>query len=184
MDYYCHGNTSRNVHVTATVTYARTHTYTHTHTHTHTHIHTYTHIHTHTHTHTYIASFPGFPLRTSGARIKRPTHPQGKAWERGYTYTHTYTHTHTHYYRKCTEYEEAETILNNLSRERSLPNVAFLTSDVHVLPDFCGNRSPLADPHIQGMVRCVCLPVCLSVCLSVCLCVYLMLLSNPNFELE
>ena len=31
-----------------------------------------------------LASFPGFPLRTTGAHIKRgPTRPQGKAWERG-----------------------------------------------------------------------------------------------------
>lgn len=35
----------------------------------------------------------------------------------------------------------------------SLPAVDLLGSGLHVWPDFHGNRSPLADPTLKGMVR-------------------------------
>lgn len=35
----------------------------------------------------------------------------------------------------------------------SLSAVDLLGSDLHVWPDFHGNRSPLADPTLKGMVR-------------------------------
>lgn len=35
----------------------------------------------------------------------------------------------------------------------SLPAVDLLGSSLHVWPDFHGNRSPLADPTLKGMVR-------------------------------
>ena len=53
----------------------------------------------------------------------------------------------------CTVYAEIVKILDDLARKRSLPHTALLTEDVHVLPDFVGNRSPLADPSISGLVR-------------------------------
>ena len=33
-------------------------------------------------------------------------------------------------------------------------SVHLLASSLHVWPDFHGNRSPLADPNLRGMVKC------------------------------
>ncbi|ELU07306.1 hypothetical protein CAPTEDRAFT_108026, partial [Capitella teleta] len=35
---------------------------------------------------------------------------------------------------------------------KTKPNSAMLTGDVHIWPDFHGNRSPLADPNLRGMI--------------------------------
>lgn len=43
-------------------------------------------------------------------------------------------------------------LLDNLAEEKGLTSVAFLTKDLHVYPDFHGNRSPIADPTLKGMV--------------------------------
>lgn len=43
-------------------------------------------------------------------------------------------------------------VLEDLRAKKGLKSVAFLTKNVHVLPDFHGNRSPFADPTITGMV--------------------------------
>ncbi|XP_017890173.1 FGGY carbohydrate kinase domain-containing protein [Ceratina calcarata] len=43
-------------------------------------------------------------------------------------------------------------LLQTMADERSLKNVSYLTRDLHVWPDFHGNRSPLADPSIKGMI--------------------------------
>lgn len=40
-----------------------------------------------------------------------------------------------------------------LSEKEGLPSVSLLTCDYHVYPDFHGNRSPLANPDLKGMVR-------------------------------
>jgi ribulose kinase len=48
--------------------------------------------------------------------------------------------------------EELSRILHTMSRPTGRP-VSNLTKDVHVWPDFHGNRSPLADPNVKGMVR-------------------------------
>ncbi len=43
-----------------------------------------------------------------------------------------------------------EHTLARLQAEKALASVHFLTSNLHVLPDFHGNRSPLADPDMKG----------------------------------
>lgn len=39
-----------------------------------------------------------------------------------------------------------------MTKEASLEYVDLLAKDIHILPDFHGNRSPLADPDMKGMV--------------------------------
>jgi ribulose kinase len=39
-----------------------------------------------------------------------------------------------------------------MASKRKLANIAYLTEEIHVWPDFHGNRSPLADPTLHGMV--------------------------------
>ncbi|KAJ8955171.1 hypothetical protein NQ318_009065 [Aromia moschata] len=43
-------------------------------------------------------------------------------------------------------------ILHDLAKKQNLKSVAFLTSDLHVWPDFHGNRSPIADPSLKGII--------------------------------
>lgn len=43
-------------------------------------------------------------------------------------------------------------ILHDLAQKENLGSVAFLTKDLHVWPDFHGNRSPIADPTLKGMI--------------------------------
>lgn len=43
-------------------------------------------------------------------------------------------------------------VLENMANKRGVASVSTLTSDIHVWPDFHGNRSPLADPSLLGMV--------------------------------
>lgn len=43
-------------------------------------------------------------------------------------------------------------LLYVMAEQRNLQNVSYLTKDLHVWPDFHGNRSPLADPTLKGMV--------------------------------
>jgi D-ribulokinase len=47
-------------------------------------------------------------------------------------------------------YEEMERDI--LARAGSLSRAALLAKDLHVLPDFLGNRSPLADPNVRGVL--------------------------------
>jgi FGGY-family pentulose kinase len=47
-------------------------------------------------------------------------------------------------------YEEMERDI--LARAGSLSRAALLARDLHVLPDFLGNRSPLADPNTRGVL--------------------------------
>lgn len=39
-----------------------------------------------------------------------------------------------------------------MALEKQLGSVQLLTQDLHVWPDLHGNRSPLADPTIKGMI--------------------------------
>lgn len=43
-------------------------------------------------------------------------------------------------------------ILQDLKIKQGLNSVASLTSNLHIWPDFHGNRSPLADPNLRGMI--------------------------------
>ncbi|PWA92856.1 FGGY family of carbohydrate kinase [Artemisia annua] len=43
-------------------------------------------------------------------------------------------------------------LLANMMSDRGIPFIAALTSDLHVLPDFHGNRSPIADPNAKGII--------------------------------
>ena len=60
------------------------------------------------------------------------------------TRTHTLTHSHN------SVNEELQQIL--LSTSHHLPHYSHLTTNLHIIPDYHGNRSPLADPAILGMV--------------------------------
>lgn len=44
-------------------------------------------------------------------------------------------------------------LLQAMANKRNIKNVSYLTKCVHVWPDFHGNRSPLADPTLKGMVE-------------------------------
>jgi len=48
--------------------------------------------------------------------------------------------------------EELNTILAQIQSEKKLESMAQLTMDLHIWPDFHGNRSPLADPTLKGMI--------------------------------
>lgn len=49
-------------------------------------------------------------------------------------------------------YEELNRHVTALAEKRELTNVALLAQNTHVIPDFHGNRSPIADPSMTGMV--------------------------------
>lgn len=42
--------------------------------------------------------------------------------------------------------------LTKMTKEQKLDSVHYLTRDLHVWPDLHGNRSPLADSTIKGMI--------------------------------
>ncbi|GAB6027714.1 hypothetical protein CHUAL_001950 [Chamberlinius hualienensis] len=48
--------------------------------------------------------------------------------------------------------EELYSVLLQITEDRKLPSLAHLTSQFHVWPNFHGNRSPLANPTLKGMV--------------------------------
>lgn len=46
-------------------------------------------------------------------------------------------------------------VLTELAKKENLKSIAFLTRDLHVWPDFHGNRSPIADPTLKGTVNAI-----------------------------
>ncbi|GBN10049.1 FGGY carbohydrate kinase domain-containing protein [Araneus ventricosus] len=57
---------------------------------------------------------------------------------------------------KCEEERHIANVLNEmaekLKEKKGLSSVSLITSDYHVYPDYHGNRSPLANPDIKGMI--------------------------------
>ncbi|KAL6331919.1 hypothetical protein AAG906_020268 [Vitis piasezkii] len=49
-------------------------------------------------------------------------------------------------------FELLNKILESMMQDLKSPFLAALTEDIHVLPDFHGNRSPIADPKAKGVV--------------------------------
>nr|CAD7199754.1 unnamed protein product [Timema douglasi] len=43
--------------------------------------------------------------------------------------------------------------LESMAKREKLPSVTMLTKNVHLWPDFHGNRSPIADPSLKGMEK-------------------------------
>ena len=39
--------------------------------------------------------------------------------------------------------------LKDIARKSEVDNIAYLTKEIHIWPDFHGNRSPIADPHMK-----------------------------------
>lgn len=54
--------------------------------------------------------------------------------------------------RGCTIYELLNERLESLAQAARLASSSFLTRDLHVYPDFHGNRSPRADPDLRGAI--------------------------------
>lgn len=51
-----------------------------------------------------------------------------------------------------TPYQVLNDLLGEMTADESMDHPAALTADLHVLPDFHGNRSPLADPSLKGAI--------------------------------
>lgn len=51
-------------------------------------------------------------------------------------------------------FEYLNVMLDRMANETGLVNTAELTKHIHVWPDYHGNRSPLADASMRGMVSC------------------------------
>ena len=49
-------------------------------------------------------------------------------------------------------YSHLENILVKLAKVAGLQNIDLLTQALHVWPDFHGNRSPLSDSTLRGMI--------------------------------
>ncbi|KAG0553545.1 hypothetical protein M758_12G019800 [Ceratodon purpureus] len=55
-------------------------------------------------------------------------------------------------HQKLSIYDALNGILEDLAAEQDVPFTSALTKDIHVSPDFNGNRSPLADPKARGVI--------------------------------
>ena len=49
-------------------------------------------------------------------------------------------------------HEEIHVILQSMTQPGKSSSLCRLTTNIHIWPDFHGNRSPLADPNLRGMV--------------------------------
>ncbi|XP_021893101.1 FGGY carbohydrate kinase domain-containing protein isoform X2 [Carica papaya] len=49
-------------------------------------------------------------------------------------------------------FELLNNLLKSMMQDTKSPFLAALTKDIHILPDFHGNRSPLADPKAKGVI--------------------------------
>ncbi|XP_010259786.1 PREDICTED: FGGY carbohydrate kinase domain-containing protein-like isoform X1 [Nelumbo nucifera] len=55
-------------------------------------------------------------------------------------------------YQSTSLFELLNRILESMMHDMEVPFLAALTKDIHVLPDFHGKRSPIADPKAKGMI--------------------------------
>lgn len=49
-------------------------------------------------------------------------------------------------------HQEIDHILHSMAELRKCSSISRLTTNIHIWPDFHGNRSPLADPNLKGMI--------------------------------
>ncbi|GIY96292.1 FGGY carbohydrate kinase domain-containing protein [Caerostris extrusa] len=70
------------------------------------------------------------------------SHPATKAFKETITKKDEQRHITDHLNKRAEELKE----------KKGLTSVALLTSNYHVYPDYHGNRSPLAKPHLKGMI--------------------------------
>ncbi|KAG5593929.1 hypothetical protein H5410_035161 [Solanum commersonii] len=54
--------------------------------------------------------------------------------------------------RRISIFDLLNEILESMKQDEGSPFIAALTNDMHILPDFHGNRSPIADPKSKGMI--------------------------------
>lgn len=54
------------------------------------------------------------------------------------------------FYRRIEDY--LNELLVKMAENRGLDSIDMLTKDIHIYPDFHGNRSPVSDPTLKGMV--------------------------------
>ncbi|MCD9560750.1 hypothetical protein HAX54_019541 [Datura stramonium] len=54
--------------------------------------------------------------------------------------------------RRISIFDLLSEILESMKQDEGSPFIAALTSDIHILPDFHGNRSPIADPKSKGII--------------------------------
>ncbi|KAF3613798.1 FGGY family of carbohydrate kinase [Capsicum annuum] len=54
--------------------------------------------------------------------------------------------------RRISIFDLLNEILESMKQDEGSPFITALTNDIHILPDFHGNRSPIADPKSKGMI--------------------------------
>eukprot|EP01067_Filipodium_phascolosomae_P001471 Filipodium_phascolosomae@DN1975_c0_g1_i1.p1 len=54
--------------------------------------------------------------------------------------------------KKAHIHEFLNQILDDMAKKEELSDIAYLTQNLHVYPDFHGNRAPIADPSLKGMI--------------------------------
>lgn len=70
-----------------------------------------------------------------------------------FTYIHSNIFLNFQFVTACRRVEDyLNGLLEKMAADMELESMDRLTEDFHVYPDFHGNRSPVADPTLKGMV--------------------------------